>query len=746
MEDRPTGRLVLHAEKVLPADEVIEGRYRVLRPVGLGSFATTYASIDIPVGEQVALQLLHRRCAADTDALRRCESACIAAARVGGDRVVRLVDSGWLPSGAHYQLFDWAAGRRADRLLAERSIPSVLLLPMFDQVLETFALLHAEGVVHGRFSPGSVWVSLVASGVVRTRVAGFGRVFLQPPEGEEGQPAPDQPLTPTRDVRALGRFLQECLDARGVAENVTTRALYAVAERAAPADGGCGFESAVDMQETFQRLRSGKSEPAAPAAKADLADAGAGRVPTGAFRDEPPVAGGRSPFDSAAPSDVPPPSSGTRRAAASRPSPGGAPVSVRAPSSAPSPVAALLPAASRVVGAALSAPLEQSPEARASTGTSPLPPVGRSMAPPGTAAAPVSPALDGANSPPSPEVSSPPPSPSRSKRTLPLQLSAQGVVSAMSPLEASHFDRPAADSPERRRAGADPGALSKKGAAGTKLSPDEILARGEGGELRPGNGPTPREPTSSPSRTVSAEPSPPMNAPVSPFAMVREGDASRRRWLGALAASLVLILGLGAGVAYLGESMGKGARRTRRQALQPEAEVAAPGEPASEGSPPPAGEAIEMPEGRSAPGGTDPGESPAEGPPNVGLATASGLGETKGAPGGPGAAGGASMGSHSAARDSTVGASAGGGSSRSAAGDLDVKARAAKRAEERKRSRRKAKRRRRARSTKRGASAAKPSAAKPSASKAKPTAKPAGEEAASDSRLPSGRRTIRTDF
>lgn len=217
MEVRPTGSFALGAEKVLSADECIERRYCIQCPVGLGQYATIYAAMDTSAGQAVVVKVLHRRYSADSAALRLCESVSLAASNAVGGCAQKLLDSGWLPAGGRFQVFEAISGKRVDRVFLELPSSSLVPIAVFHRLLKGVVAVHEAGAVHGHLSSSSLWVEYSGEKKPFAVVCeGFGEVHLRDGKSSEGGTAEPQagerkPLKAVDDVIALARFLRVCL-------------------------------------------------------------------------------------------------------------------------------------------------------------------------------------------------------------------------------------------------------------------------------------------------------------------------------------------------------------------------------------------------------------------------------------------------------------------------------------------------------------------------------------------------------
>ncbi len=106
--------------------QVIAGRYRVLRRLGVGGMADVYLAEDATLGRRVAVKVLLKRYAGDDQFVERFRREAQAAARINHPNIVNIYD--WGPvDGTYYIVMEYVEGetlkdhiRREGRYTAER--------------------------------------------------------------------------------------------------------------------------------------------------------------------------------------------------------------------------------------------------------------------------------------------------------------------------------------------------------------------------------------------------------------------------------------------------------------------------------------------------------------------------------------------------------------------------------------------------------------------------------------------------
>ena len=198
------------AQKSGAADssEMVVGRYRLIRRIGNGSFATVWLGHDDDLDVDVAVKVLSRRWAADDDVRQRFVTEARLMRRISDVRITHVYDIGQLEDGRPYFVMDFADGGSLNEV--RRSHPSpVRALRLCAETCRALAVLHEYDVVHRDVTPGNVWLNpgrgtgtriMIADlGVANDRAAAIG---LPMTAGTPGYMAPEQARGEHVDQRA----------------------------------------------------------------------------------------------------------------------------------------------------------------------------------------------------------------------------------------------------------------------------------------------------------------------------------------------------------------------------------------------------------------------------------------------------------------------------------------------------------------------------------------------------------------
>src|SRR5687768_8524722 len=96
----------------------LNGRYRLDAKVGAGGMSTVYRAFDMTLERPVAIKLLHREIAADSDQIERFRREARAVAQLSHPHIVTVIDAGE-DDGRPYIVFEYVEGRTLKEAIRE---------------------------------------------------------------------------------------------------------------------------------------------------------------------------------------------------------------------------------------------------------------------------------------------------------------------------------------------------------------------------------------------------------------------------------------------------------------------------------------------------------------------------------------------------------------------------------------------------------------------------------------------------
>ncbi|GAW24788.1 hypothetical protein ANO14919_143820 [Xylariales sp. No.14919] len=155
-------------------DTFRDGRYKVIRKLGNGSYSTVWLARDTTQGGYVALKIVVSGFPKSTNELQILDHVAQAAPAQAAQYITRLLDSfeHQGPNGLHTCLVFEPMGPTVNTMVQELPqfkprkfrmkirYPPEMSRAILKQSLEALAFLHAQGIAHGDFQPGNMLFSL----------------------------------------------------------------------------------------------------------------------------------------------------------------------------------------------------------------------------------------------------------------------------------------------------------------------------------------------------------------------------------------------------------------------------------------------------------------------------------------------------------------------------------------------------------------------------------------------------------
>ena len=199
-----------------------EGRYRLVRRLGVGGMGEVWEADDSVLGRRVALKVLVQELADDPRATRRFVREARATAKLTHPNVTRVYDFGQ-DGGLPYLVMELLEGDTLAERLAGGPLPPSEAARIGAAVADALDAAHSRGIIHRDIKPSNVL--LTPAGEVKVMDFGiaaaadethsttgsglYGTAAYISPERAAGQAA-----TPAADLYSLGAVLYELLTGR----------------------------------------------------------------------------------------------------------------------------------------------------------------------------------------------------------------------------------------------------------------------------------------------------------------------------------------------------------------------------------------------------------------------------------------------------------------------------------------------------------------------------------------------------
>lgn len=278
---------------VIDVGSVINGKYRLVRPLGDGGMGSVYEAQHAMLGTRVAVKLLHPELGRRTGLVERFLQEARVAAQIRSPHVVQVTDVDRTPDGHAYIVMELLEGESLSSILdRQRRLAVATACEYAGQILRALEAAHALGVIHRDLKPENVLVTF-AAGKPILKLIDFGIAKVRRTElqqrnltvagvvmGTAEYMAPEQARSADRvdarsDLYAVGVMLYEMIagvrpvggdDARVIAVKVergdvvplvqaaaeTPREIAGLVHRAMAARPELRFPTATDMRLTLE--------------------------------------------------------------------------------------------------------------------------------------------------------------------------------------------------------------------------------------------------------------------------------------------------------------------------------------------------------------------------------------------------------------------------------------------------------------------------------------------------------------
>jgi len=160
---------------VIKSGDVLAGKYRVERVLGVGGMGYVVAAMHLELGQRVAVKFLMPELCKNEEPVMRFLREARAAVRIRNEHVARVIDVGKMDTGAPYMVMEYLEGydladelERRERISVEEAVDYIL------QASEAIAEAHTLGIVHRDLKPSNLFLTSRADGSALIKVLDFG--------------------------------------------------------------------------------------------------------------------------------------------------------------------------------------------------------------------------------------------------------------------------------------------------------------------------------------------------------------------------------------------------------------------------------------------------------------------------------------------------------------------------------------------------------------------------------------------
>ncbi|MBI5501218.1 MAG: serine/threonine protein kinase [Deltaproteobacteria bacterium] len=183
---------------------VVDGKYRIVRPLGGGAMGKVYLAEKVSTHERFAIKFIHDYLVSDETYYARFEREINALRGIRHPHVVATYDWQLPPRGKGgnaYIVMEYLTGESMQQaLLHPLPVPTERIVRVMLQVLDGLGAVHALGVIHRDLSPANIFISGSDPGYPSAKIVDFGLA-----KGEAASSSSDSSGGVTQDGAVLGR-------------------------------------------------------------------------------------------------------------------------------------------------------------------------------------------------------------------------------------------------------------------------------------------------------------------------------------------------------------------------------------------------------------------------------------------------------------------------------------------------------------------------------------------------------------
>jgi eukaryotic-like serine/threonine-protein kinase len=140
-----------------PSDLILDGRYRLLDPLGKGSVGAVYRAEHLWMNKTVAIKLLRPEVTSSEEAVKRFAREARLASLMDNAHCVNVYDFAQAPDGTYYLAMEYLEGQTLFKAIRKnKRLPLDQCREIFLPILEALSAAHAIGIVHRDMKPENV--------------------------------------------------------------------------------------------------------------------------------------------------------------------------------------------------------------------------------------------------------------------------------------------------------------------------------------------------------------------------------------------------------------------------------------------------------------------------------------------------------------------------------------------------------------------------------------------------------------
>lgn len=139
--------------------EIFDNRYEIIRRLGSGGMADVYLARDTHLGRDVAIKILYKRYASDSDFVTRFKREAQAAAGLNHPHIVSIYDRGET-EGSYYIAMEYLEGKSLKEVISDEGrLQPARAIGIAEQILQALSFAHENHVIHRDIKPHNIIIN-----------------------------------------------------------------------------------------------------------------------------------------------------------------------------------------------------------------------------------------------------------------------------------------------------------------------------------------------------------------------------------------------------------------------------------------------------------------------------------------------------------------------------------------------------------------------------------------------------------
>ena len=218
----------MESSSYLHAGKVINGRYRLISPIGNGEFAQVYLADDVRIRKQTVVKVFDGTFYETDEFIEDFQNEMKSLSRSNHPNLVKILD--WGLGENQYVVTKFIAGGNLRTMLERNAMLSVAQITfIIIEMLKGVSYLHEKGMAHGCIKPENIIFDI--NGELKITDSGIGRLYSRNYESkltsEYPYISPEQRsgeyTNPQSDIFAIAIIFNELIETKLLQEQVTNK-------------------------------------------------------------------------------------------------------------------------------------------------------------------------------------------------------------------------------------------------------------------------------------------------------------------------------------------------------------------------------------------------------------------------------------------------------------------------------------------------------------------------------------------